>query len=191
MSDYAQAGSYSVFGQAADMLPMLTPAAVLLVAIGVRVAFVRGRYDVLASSVFAIIAVALMTAGVMYAKYFIIVMPVIAILAHWAYEHLMKGPRYVVAVFWLIALLPWLVGVKLIVAGSSWGPGFEVRSEGSMARAGFSRNPDGRVTLHDASIGLQAGYAVPVQDGYRPIYGYLYLFLGSWRELVDSMENEE
>lgn len=81
----------------------------------------------------------------------------------------------------LLALLlaPWIVGVRVTIPGSAWGPGFEMKAY------------DRAVSDAKLSIALAAGAVVPTFEGPRPLLGYSAVLLGGqWRSFVSSTDEE-
>lgn len=81
----------------------------------------------------------------------------------------------------LLALLlaPWIVGLRVTVPGSAWGPGFEMKAY------------DRAVSDAKFSMDLTAGSAVPTFEGPRPLLGYSAVLLGGqWRSFVSSADEE-
>jgi hypothetical protein len=95
-----------------------------------------------------------------------------------------------VAFLIIIGLIPWLIGVRVFSADTSWGPGFELRTPDD------SRNVvNEKIILTDKlkanrqSIGVQSikivcgsGTAVSTDEGARPLWGHGWVLLGGlWR----------
>jgi hypothetical protein len=79
----------------------------------------------------------------------------------------------------LLALLPWLVGIRATYDDKAWGPGFELQS--------YDSKRDGKTHI---SMTIGPGAAVPTQEGQRPIWGHGGVLLGgAWRRHVSAMEN--
>ena len=101
----------------------------------------------------------------------------------------------------LVGLIPWLIGVRVFSAETSWGPGFELRSPDD-----FRNAVKGDIILTDKlevnrqSIGVQrinivfgSGTAVSTDEGARPLWGHGWVLLGGlwrlfYREWAKSIE---
>jgi hypothetical protein len=74
-----------------------------------------------------------------------------------------------------LAVVPWLIGVRVTYRGTAWGPGFEIQ--------GYDGLPEA-TTWPRVTIG--AGTAVPTPEGPRPLFGHAWILGGGWRKFVNA-----
>ena len=93
-------------------------------------------------------------------------------------------------VFLLALVVPWLVGIKISSADTSWGPGFEVNYKGN-TDSDENAKLDDKIGFGGISLGVTGGFAIPTPEGPRPVWGYGAVLLGGeWRALLKN-SNEE
>jgi hypothetical protein len=109
--------------------------------------------------------------------------------------------RYLLIVRTLLTVLilaPWLIGFQVLSTDTSWGPGFQVRSELSNSptvddskRIVADSVSDRRVSIANIKMMFEGGFAIPTPEGPRPVGGHAFvLFGGEWRDLVDKLDDE-
>lgn len=73
-----------------------------------------------------------------------------------------------------LALLPWIVGIRISFADTAWGPAFEIRPYDKTQRQSGRMN-----------IVIGAGSAFPTSEGPRSLLGYWFVLLeGGWKKFV-------
>lgn len=79
-----------------------------------------------------------------------------------------------------LAVLPWIVGVRMTYEGTAWGPGFEMQRYDSRAPA--TSRP---------WLTFGAGSAVPTPEGPRPLFGHAWVLGGEWKRFVNRYWQEQ
>lgn len=111
------------------------------------------------------------------------------------------GVRQLVVIRLLLAgaiAAPWLVGIRVYSPDTAWGPGFEitppsprVKPEGEEAMIVDYRETGRRLAAGRVALTFGGGFAVPTQEGPRPLGGHAAVLLGGrWRELVCQIDRE-
>jgi hypothetical protein len=97
------------------------------------------------------------------------------------------------AVLLVVAVGPWLIGVKVHSQDTQWGPGFEVRRPAGSDASTSILQDDATRTIGIAGFrpAWADGFAIATPEGPRPVGGYAaVLFGGRWRALVNSLDKE-
>jgi len=158
--------------------PLFTPAFLLFVAAGF-VSVWRSRNPLVWITPLSLLLTAkLILYGV--PKWFIVAIPALMACAVAGFAALVeRGPVFRAAVAGLL-FLPWLVGIQIGMAGSTLGPGFQVRRY-DQAHKGGSR----------PSAVLDSGVAIPTPEGHRPLWGHMWVLSGQWRRFVTENDAEQ
>jgi hypothetical protein len=85
---------------------------------------------------------------------------------------------YMTLLFAIVAILPWLIGVKYAKQNTLWGPGFEYRAYTTSLFKG------------KAALWFNGGSAFGTYLGPRPIGGHAYVLFGEWRKLLRERDHE-
>jgi len=162
---------------AARAQTFFTPASVLLIGIGAWL-LLKHKDPLAAIVAVAVLAVAkFLPYGV--PKWVITMMPTMLACAAVGFAFLLQRRRERWAVV-ALALLPWVIGVRLSYAGSAWGPGFELQPYDQVPqRTGFP------------SLTIAAGAATPTPEGPRPLFGHGWVLLDRWRPFVNEWAQEQ
>lgn len=190
MRQYFVDARESVYAQVADMMAMMTPAFTVLLVIG-AVSLARSKdYRVIVLAVLMMFFSVYMNSGLLYVKYSLLALPYLLIAAYRGYSVLRQrnNIRFNSA-FVAVAVIPWLIGVHVVASNTNWGPGYEV----NQIQYEYSADgvlPDDRMKISAVYPVFSAGFAVPTKDGVRPLYGYLHLMLGQYRNFSLTREKE-
>ena len=99
---------------------------------------------------------------------------------------IMNKQRVFELLFWILLVLPWVVGIKVYSDKTIWGPGFAIKdsiaSDLYMKDGGF---------YNKVKLTGGAGFAFPTSEGIRPLGGYAYmLYGGELKSLNKKIDNE-
>jgi len=82
---------------------------------------------------------------------------------------------------WLIAFLPWMVGVQVQYDDHAWGPLFDIKP--------YNRPISSENTVRLVLLG--EGSAIPTSEGPRPLFGHFAVIFGQrWRDFVKTQDAE-
>jgi len=164
---------------AGHIQPLLTPALLLLGAVGFWYVFRRRRPLAFITLVSIVLAGKLTLYGV--PKWFITAIP--SLLACAAGGFLLLWRRSSLMRYALAALLvfPWVLGLRFVFADSGWGPGFELQRYDRALKTASSR----------PSMIFGAGTAIPTPEGPRPLFGHGEVLFGGWRRFVQTADIEQ
>jgi hypothetical protein len=98
----------------------------------------------------------------------------------------------------VLAVLPWLIGLQVESAETSWGPGFNIKTPVSheaepAAEELISDQVNQRsVAVRRWNLNFTGGFAIPTPEGPRPLGGHLSVLLvgGEWRRLNSAFDRE-
>lgn len=180
----------SVYGQVADFMTMATPGFMLLLVLGAVRLLRDGEYRLVIIGSMMMFFSLYMNSGLLYVKYSLLALPFLMMVVYRGYMVLssVKKPLFM-SIFVLLLVVPWIVGLRVDAAGTSWGPGFEV-NQCQNADTSDGLLPDDRMKINTFHPVFNAGFAVPTKDGVRPLYGYLHLVLGRWKSFCSARERE-
>jgi hypothetical protein len=126
-------------------------------------------------------------------KYSISLMPIILMLCVFGLSYAMQN-KWRKIIFITALILPWIIGVQIDATGTFCGPGFELNTHKTKAdHITFSsgNNPDSRIKIEKVRLAFDSGFYMPMPEGPRPMYGYLYvLFGGDWKNQIAIFTNE-
>ena len=157
--------------------PFFTPGFAFLGAFGFYV-LVRRKQPLAVVSVVALFAIARF---VLYGvpKWFITATPSWVACAVYGFCVISQWPklRYVTL---CLLVIPWLFGVRWLLGGTAWGPGFELQPYHRIAKRGSM-----------PSATFAAGMAIPTPEGPRPFFGHGWVLLGEWKRFVNDYASEQ
>lgn len=124
-------------------------------------------------------------------KYNIILIPFILVFLFQCFRLLSENKN----MYWLTLVgiaLPWVVGIKLNVTGSAYGPGFEIKNSIHQIDTPINElDPDSRVKINGFSATIAGGFYMPTLEGPRPLYGYASTLLGrEWYNQIEASFKE-
>ena len=166
---------------AASIQSLLTPGFALLAAAGLWVLARRAPRQAIVVVLGVLLILPWLASGV--PKYLLVALPGLATAFVLGFSRAWSAPARRVrtparAAVALCLALPWLVGLRIAVEHSSWGPGFEVRPFTSDLTRAL------RPTFGP-------GAAAPTPEGPRPVFGHLHVLLGGgWRHLLHELAAE-
>ena len=163
----------------ASILSLLTPGFALLTAAGLWSLARRALRQAIVVALGVLLVLPWLATGV--PKYLLVALPGLATAFVLGFSRAWAAPRVRtparVAIVLCLAL-PWLIGLRMAVGHSSWGPGFEVRPFTS----DLTRAP---------RPAFGAGAAAPTPEGPRPVFGHFHVLLGGrWRHLLNELAAE-
>lgn len=126
-------------------------------------------------------------------KYMITLLPIILLLCLFGFSYVMQS-RWLKVGFVMVLTLPWIVGIQIDAKGTFCGPGFELNTDKNLTSKSASssgNNPDTRVEIEKVRPAFDSGFYMPMPEGPRPMYGYLYtIFGGDWKNQIAIFTNE-
>lgn len=98
----------------------------------------------------------------------------------------------------ILAAAPWVIGLRVDSAETSWGPGFAIKTPAAVVAADSNSDTlvadkvDRRnVAVRKWNLGFSGGFAIPTPEGPRPLGGHLSVLLGGeWRGLHSDLDRE-
>jgi hypothetical protein len=96
-----------------------------------------------------------------------------------------------------VLLSPWIMGIRVSSADTSWGPGFQIRrfdvlTDLPMETSIVQDSIRGRtISVKRIAFEIGSGSAIPAPEGPRPLGGHGWVLLGGqWKSLVNQLDQE-
>lgn len=189
--EYALNTDFSFIVRVADSTVFLTPASVLLIAIGIYHVFTNFNKNTLSLLIFFISIISYLYIGMipsfkylslLWLLYFLLFSYGIFVLYH------SKKNKILIIAFSLLLFTPWFIGVQINTDTTNWGPGMNIKIERSSSQN--NERVDDRFNLDNMNIVFKEGFALPTSEGIRPLYGHFYALFGGKLKRLDKELNQ-
>jgi hypothetical protein len=123
-------------------------------------------------------------------KFLITLFPMMLIVMMLGFDYLLQC-KFLLALFLILVVAPWFIGIQLDAKGTFCGPGFELNTKKAVRNASFNESPDQRVKIDGIDLKFNSGFYLPMLEGPRPLYGYFYVLLCTgWKNQIDLFTEE-
>lgn len=124
-------------------------------------------------------------------KFLITFFPILLVVMMLGFDYVWHR-KFLLALFLILVVAPWCIGIQLDAKGTFCGPGFELNTQKTEGTKTLNeKNPDQRIKIDGINLKLDAGFYLPMLEGPRPLYGYFYVLLGNgWKNQIDLFTQE-
>lgn len=193
--NYNDSAERPLFSMFATATPFITPAFLFYILLGFFSIFYKTNFTtaiekkIVASSILVAISPFILLSLFPSLKFLITLIPILIIISYYGFQFAYRNLYF--RIFGIvIAIIPWLIGIKLDTSGTSYGPGFEI-SQSADKSFQLSHNPDSRIKIHRITPSMSGGFYMPTLEGPRPLWGYLsVLYGGEWKSALEKNYND-
>ena len=190
---YTEENERSLLSLFAMGSPLLTPGVILLGLMG-SIFFISQKsfadFKRTGLMVFAAVSLApyLVLGTAPALKFIVSLLPLGTLFLLFAFEAALKNPLLRFGVI-TVAILPWVIGLKINLEGTAYGPGFEIKNIRPSVDVTFNeKNTDQRISFSSIKLTIAGGLYMPTLEGPRPLYGYADVLFGrAWYNHIEDL----